>query len=282
MNPLLPGSALHGDRAAHGTDISAASTITLAHRGARVGIQAEDPGMLQRVALLLPAQWQREVDAYDALYTLGVGDGEHRIWVDGELLLQTPDAELLVDRLLSDVHHRIAIAATDGLFVHAGVVAWRGRAIVLPGRTHSGKSTLVAALLRRGATYFSDEYAVFDGAGLVHPYPKLLALREGGSARRLCTPESLGSDVGTRAVRPAVVALLTYDENVTWELREITAGLAVLLLLDNTIHARERSGEALQTLSSALDGAITVAGRRGEAATAADCLLAMCEESRIS
>ena len=43
------------------------------------------------------------------------------------------------------------------------IVTWgRGRAIVIPGRTFSGKSTLVAELVRAGATYYSDEYAVED------------------------------------------------------------------------------------------------------------------------
>ncbi len=37
------------------------------------------------------------------------------------------------------------------LWLHAGAVAWRGRALVLPGSPFAGKSTLVAALLDRGA-----------------------------------------------------------------------------------------------------------------------------------
>ena len=54
-----------------------------------------------------------------------------------------------------------------------------GRAILLPGPTHAGKSTLVAELVRRGAPYFSDEYALIDADGRVHPYPRPLLLRDG-------------------------------------------------------------------------------------------------------
>lgn len=63
--------------------------------------------------------------------------------------------------------------------VHAGAVLWGERILLLPGITHSGKSSLVAELLRRGATYFSDEYALVDSEGHVHPYPRPLLLRNG-------------------------------------------------------------------------------------------------------
>jgi hypothetical protein len=55
----------------------------------------------------------------------------------------------------------VAEGAPRHAFVHAGVVGWRGRAMVIPRSSHSGKSTLAAALIRAGATYYSDEYAVF-------------------------------------------------------------------------------------------------------------------------
>jgi hypothetical protein len=66
----------------------------------------------------------------------------------------------------------VAENARRWIFVHAGVVAWRGQAIVIPGATQSGKTSLVAALVRAGAEYFSDEYAVFDARGRVHPLPR--------------------------------------------------------------------------------------------------------------
>ena len=64
--------------------------------------------------------------------------------------------------------------------VHAGVVEFAGRALLLPGGTHTGKSSLVAELLRRGAVYFSDEYALIDAQGRAHAYPRPLLLRNGG------------------------------------------------------------------------------------------------------
>ena len=63
----------------------------------------------------------------------------------------------------------VAAALPDRVAVHAGVVAFAGRAVVIPGPSHSGKSTLVQALVEAGATYLSDEFALLDEAGRVWP-----------------------------------------------------------------------------------------------------------------
>lgn len=54
----------------------------------------------------------------------------------------------------------VATLAKGLVFVHAGVVGWRNRAIVIPRRSLSGKSTLVLALVEAGADYYPDEYAM--------------------------------------------------------------------------------------------------------------------------
>ena len=72
--------------------------------------------------------------------------------------------------------------------VHAGAVLFGNRAVLLPGKSFAGKSSLVAELLRRGATCLSDEYALIDGAGIVHAYPRPLLLRNGGHAQTPVLP----------------------------------------------------------------------------------------------
>src|SRR5215467_11335845 len=85
----------------------------------------------------------------------------------------------LLHSLRSHLRHLVAEHATDRIFVHAAVVAWDGKVIVLPGRSRSGKSTLARELIRAGAVYFSDEYAAFDDDGMVHPFAQPLMLRSG-------------------------------------------------------------------------------------------------------
>ena len=55
-------------------------------------------------------------------------------------------------------------------------------AIVMPGASFAGKTTMVRAWLEAGATYYSDEFAVLDRTGRVHPFARPLAIREGSTA----------------------------------------------------------------------------------------------------
>src|SRR5439155_21468851 len=80
-------------------------------------------------------------------------------------LARTLDRQALLEAFQSDLHLYVAEFARRRLFVHAGAVGWGGRAILIPGRSMSGKSTLVEALVRAGASYYSDEYAMVDRDG---------------------------------------------------------------------------------------------------------------------
>jgi hypothetical protein len=69
----------------------------------------------------------------------------------------------------------------DLLLVHAGaVVSPHGEGVLLPGRARSGKTSLVAALVRRGFGYLSDEAGAIDPVSRrLFPYPKALAIEPG-------------------------------------------------------------------------------------------------------
>src|SRR5262249_31072298 len=95
------------------------------------------------------------------------------------------DLVMQLDLLRALLELRIATNAPSRIFVHAGVVEWRGHAILFPGRSRSGKTTLVAALLRAGAKYYSDEFAVLDAAGRVHPWARPLRMRRPGMLPQL-------------------------------------------------------------------------------------------------
>jgi hypothetical protein len=57
------------------------------------------------------------------------------------------------DILESDLRLSIADLSRKGVFVHAGAVGWQGKAIIIPGRSFSGKSSLVAELINARASY---------------------------------------------------------------------------------------------------------------------------------
>jgi HprK-related kinase A len=62
--------------------------------------------------------------------------------------------------------------------IHAAVLERDGRALVLPGVTGAGKSTLCAGLAHRGWRLLSDEFALIRPAdGQVDPWPRPISLK---------------------------------------------------------------------------------------------------------
>ena len=171
----------------------------------------------------------------------------------------------------------IALHAPDRIFVHAGVVAHKGRAIVIPGKSFSGKTTLVAELVGAGATYYSDEFAVLDDQGLVNPYPKPLSIRVADWLQDDTEVEALGGVAGRDPVPLGLLVVAEYRLGAEWKPEELSPGEAVLALLANTVPAQERPEETMEALRAVIgrSGAVAVAGDRGEAADLAPELLAL-------
>jgi hypothetical protein len=183
--------------------------------------------------------------------------------------------------VLSDLELWVAEHARRQVFVHAGCVVADGRAIVLPGRSMSGKSSLTAALIRAGASYWSDEYAVIDARGQVRPYPRELAIRpyEGGPSHRVAAGD-IGAPAG-RGPRPVgLVAVLRYDGTSGWNVEGLTRGQAVLELLDNTVPARLRPRAVLSALDRATEDAEAIRGTRGDADESAGIILELFRRGR--
>jgi hypothetical protein len=199
--------------------------------------------------------------------------GQLEILIDGVLADAVPDplaAIPTVQRALDEalVQHQSAVAV-----VHGGVVAHGGGAILLPGSTGAGKSTLVAELVRQGARYFSDEYALIDDAGRVHPYPRPLLLRDGSSTTRAVLAADLGGSVGRGPMSAALILGLRHAGGVTFSLEPMSQGDGVLLLLRNTPQALVDQPWILRHLERAVEGATCYTGRRGEAREAAAAIL---------
>lgn len=99
--------------------------------------------------------------------------------VDGRLMWSIIlPARAPLGTLLGQIVGTVATLLTRLLFVHAGVVALENRGMILVGESGAGKTSAVAALLRRGATYLSDEIALLDpAAGVVIPFTLPLAMK---------------------------------------------------------------------------------------------------------
>lgn len=180
----------------------------------------------------------------------------------------------VLSELEIDLHSYVAAATRQRMFLHAGVVGWRGRAIVIPGKNFSGKTSLVTAFLRAGATYYSDEFAVLDSRGRVHPYPWALHIREEGLAKpRECPVEMLGGRAGTKALPIGLVVLSEYRRGAKWRPQPLTRGQAALAMLSSVMSTRHRPEAMLPMLGQIVSGATVLKGVRGEAEEVVESIL---------
>jgi hypothetical protein len=254
--------------------------------GVRVGIRLNRsaPEVWERILRRLPPGWKPATSpVVDYLYSLIVGGEGHRpgvrhfhvLYADSARLARTMDLDEALGNLETDLRLYVAAWSPRRVFVHAGVVGWNGRAIVIPGMSFTGKSTLVEAWVRAGATYYSDEYAVLDRKGRVHPFPVPLSIRDSeGKVLRQVPPEALGSAVGTRPIPVGWVWVTQYRPGSRWRPRRISPGRAVLELLAHTVNARVRPKLALEVLCQVASKAVVLKGRRGEAEAVVDEWLA--------
>lgn len=253
----------------------------------RLGIRVDEQQVLPELLERLPPGWRPASSPNaDRVYSVIAGGEGDRPGVRRLSLLYANAAQVGRSRELADVLNvfefysqiHVAELAPRRVFVHAGAVAWRDRAILLPGSSLSGKSTLTAELVRSGATYYSDEYAVLDGRGRVHPFPRHLSIREKGARKGRPTPvETFG---GVAAARPLPVGLVVaseYEPGSRWQPRRVSAGEGVLTLLAHAVAARRQPARVLATLERVAARAPVFRGRRGEAAEAAAEILARLE-----
>jgi hypothetical protein len=247
--------------------------------GARVGIRTAERVDVDVHSLLPPLARPIGFDALDSIFDVGVvpssSQPRYRLSRDGARIGDSRDLEKVTRALGSELHFRVALSARGLLFVHAGVVRVDGAALVIPGRSLAGKSSLVLGLVGAGAEYFSDEYAVFDPEGRVHPYPKPLSERQAHGPPRVHSPESLGwrTDQPSESAALGLVVVTEFRDGVRWNPRRITPAEAMMALFDNTLVARSHPEFALRVLAAAVSGAGGVAGDRPEADRVAGALL---------
>jgi len=249
--------------------------------GRSIGVRTNVPELLNLLRARLPIGWQpRASPMVECLYSLRLGSPprsgarQYSLLVGSLRLIRSANLEAILLDFADHVEFYVAEHARQRIFVHAGAVGWRGQAILIPGHSLSGKSTLVAALVRAGATYYSDEFAVLDARGRVHPYPRPLSLRAAPPAVAEKIPlEALGGR-GARAPLPVGLVLITeYRAGSTWQPQLLSAGHGAIAMLPHTISVRQQPELTLTALEQVMTRATIWQGLRGEAATTAAAII---------
>lgn len=257
--------------------------------GVRIGIRANKPGTLDKFLPALPPGWKPSSSpVVERLYSIIAGGQGPRpnirllnIVYSGALrLVRTAELETAIDAFESDLQLYIAEMSPRRVFVHAGVVGWRGQAVIIPGRSFSGKSTLTAELVKAGATYYSDEYAVLDEQGRVHHYARPIGIREHGQLEKATkyAVETWGGRPGSKPLPVKLVVVSRYKPGAKWRPRQLSAGEGALALLANTVSARREPENALTALNHAVSHATVLKSDRGEARQVIDYIFEKLEQ----
>ena len=247
--------------------------------GVRVALRGSDSAALYLLLDGLPGRWKPANGASRARRVYSLTRRPRRrprfvLYRDDTELVNSDDPDRVRELFIGSVGFYVAESARTRTFVHAGVVGWRGRAIVVPGRQGSGKTTLTAALVRAGATYLSDEYAPLDDRGFVDPFVRPLSVRQpDGESVRLHEVEALGGVRETRKLPVGLVVVAPFTGVSRWRPRRLPPGEAVLELLAHTVTAQTNPRQALDRLGALAVAATVVKGSRGDADQTAHAIL---------
>jgi hypothetical protein len=208
----------------------------------------------------------------DRVYSLVITAGSMQVaqpppqfllYVNHDLLASTESLEEILDRFESDLDLYVAVKSKERLIVHAGAVGWKNQIVLIPGRSGSGKTSLVSEFLKCGATYYSDDWAVIDRDGVVHPYRRKLSIRTQNDARKRVDPEHLGAKCGEPL--PISTVLITgYKQGVQWSPRATSPGHGFLALLENTPSAHTCPVFAMTVLPRVMAQATVYESARGD------------------
>lgn len=166
----------------------------------------------------------------------------------------------------------VATRTFTHLILHAAVVAKDGRAVIVPGQSGQGKSTLCAALVARGWRHVSDEFALMDPASLAitaHPRPislknQSLAVVAAWAPELRQSPAYEGTPKGTigyirpsraaieaaaEPVAPVAVVFPRYDGSASPVLQPMGKAAAFIALTACSVNYREFGRAGFEAIS---------------------------------
>lgn len=256
--------------------------------GVIIRLESESETLLKRAAEIAEKAFLDRLEFIDNTteridHTFALGEkkgGGYFLIDDGELKPNFEDLPSLLTYFTGMVRVTVAAKSTSAVFIHAGVVGWKGTAVVLPATSHAGKTTLVSEMISLGAEYFSDEYAVLDPDGMVHPFERSLSVREEGTSVTHEVPVSrLGGNVAKAPSSVGFVVMTEFKPNAEWLPRIVTPGQGIIEIIPHVIPIRFNTEFSLKVLNTAFSRAIITVGPRGEARQAAESILSFVENS---
>ena len=122
-------------------------------------------------------------------------------------------------------------------------------------------------MIKNGAEYYSDEYAVLDADGFLHPYPKMLSMR--GIINEYdqvdMPPDDFGAKTGKKKIPVKLILITEFEIGTQWKPKILNSGEGIMEILQHTIPIRLNPEFVLKVLKKTASRAIIAKGKRGEA-----------------
>jgi hypothetical protein len=273
MGRVLSGTARTGDELAaihweHTTGTFRAMGHRFAVRSTHAGIGrfVENAYAACASPTESPGTW------YSILHDHGDRD-PHALYVDAEPVLRSPVPAPILNHLTWHVNQRAIELSGDRVLLHAAAAAWGDLGIILPGPKDSGKTTLVAGLVKAGFRYLTDEATSIDPASLrLHPYPKPLSIDPGSwqvhadlepdtdtdTARYIrdqwqVAPERIRADAVSGPVGASLAVFPRYEPGADMLLQPLRRSAAVVTILEQTFRFHAAGRRNLQVVARLIE-----------------------------
>jgi hypothetical protein len=182
----------------------------------------------------------------------------------------TPERSFEVDvaqrasllRFESDFGLYVAEKLRDFVAVHAALIGFGDRVVMVPGSSHSGKSTLAHSALSQGFPVLADEYALINiDSGRVTPWARPIRRRlPSGDIDRVALPGTVAEVVVSHVI------VTKFDgEHSPSPFEPMSPGDVALGVLANTVCAQSRPEESLMAVAELARNVQGFGGKRGEA-----------------
>lgn len=248
--------------------------------GVRVRVECSDAGLLETALAVVRRTLLDRIAPIDRakadhVFTLSKKGSRYFMDLNGEDLGDNETEWVFFKYFDTRIRLLIAEHAVGFVFMHAGVVAWNDKALIFPADSYSGKTTLVYEFVKKGAIYYSDEYAVFDRYGNVHAFPRMLSVRdEGGNYKKTdLSVESFGGIKGVDPKPVSLVLLTKYRCRARWNPVILTPGLGLMKMMPQAISLRFHSKFTIEVLNQITKRAIIAESLRSGATTAVNKII---------
>lgn len=251
--------------------------------GVKMGVRTNDPSIIPQVASsYMPPRWRLTnpkgiLDLYSIFVPQQLGKSNIKPYYlvyrgAGKVAKALSLKDALVE-FEQDLHFSIAYLCRRNIFFNAGVVGWKDKAILILGPPHGGKSTLVDALVNRGATYYSDRYAVLDDEGMVHSYAKSPSFATGENQVLKKPLPVLCAKSYKESLKPSLLVLTEYHSKAKWQPLALSQAQGVFNLFSHVTAPDRNPTGTFDIIQSLASTAVILQGKRGEANEISDDLL---------